>query len=56
VNEPTVEAFAEALSRAHGRSFNQSITRKNAERFSATRFRTEFKNTVDDALNLSAKN
>jgi len=56
VNKPTVEAFAEALNRAHARSFNQSITRKNAERFSATRFRTEFKNTVDEALNLSAKN
>jgi glycosyltransferase involved in cell wall biosynthesis len=56
VNQPTVEAFAEALSNAQARSFNQSIIRKNAERFSPSRFRTEFKNTVDEALNLSAEN
>ena len=52
----TVEAFAVALSNAQARSFDQSIIRKNAERFSAARFRTEFKSTIDDALNLLAQN
>ena len=56
VNQPTAEAFANALRTAKARSFNQSITRRNAERFSTPRFQTEFKNAIDETLNLSAEN
>ncbi len=53
VNQPTAEAFADAMRTAQARPFNQGITRRNAERFSTPRFRTEFKNAIDEALNLS---
>jgi glycosyltransferase involved in cell wall biosynthesis len=56
VNQPTAEAFANALRTAKARSFNQSIIRRNAERFSTPRFQTEFKNAIDETLNLSAEN
>ena len=53
MNQPTAEAFADAMRTAQARPFNQGITRRNAERFSTPRFRTEFKNAIDEALNLS---
>ena len=56
VEQSTPEAFANALRSAQGRSFNQSIIRRNAERFSTARFRTQFKTAIDEALNLSGEN
>lgn len=56
VDQSTPEAFANALRSAQGRSFNQSIIRRNAERFSTARFRTQFKTAIDEALNLSGEN
>ena len=56
VSQPTAEAFADGLKAAQARSFNQNITRRNAERFSTARFRTEFKNTIDQALKPLAEN
>ena len=56
VEQSTPEAFANALRSAQGRSFNQRIIRRNAERFSTARFRTQFKTAIDEALNLSGEN
>ena len=56
VSQPTAEAFADGLKAAQARSFNQNITRRNAERISTARFRTEFKNTIDQALKPLAEN
>jgi len=55
VDQSTPEAFADALRSAQARSFNQSLIRKNAERFSTPRFQTQFKTAIDEALKLSGE-
>ena len=56
VKQPTAQAFADALGYAQARSFDRSIIRRNAERFSTDRFRIEFKNAVAEALNSASEN
>jgi glycosyltransferase involved in cell wall biosynthesis len=45
----TIEALQDAVERFEKMSFDPDVIRKNAERFSAERFRLEFKNFVDAA-------
>lgn len=47
--EQTVESLIHAVEQFEQQSFDASTVRKNAERFSAERFRTEFKSFVDKA-------
>lgn len=49
-DEPTAESLATALRRALGRSWDGTLLKKNVERFSAQRFRSEFARTVAAVL------
>ena len=49
-DSPTVDSLADAIERAHGRSWHHAAIRANAARFSAERFRARFSEQVVDAL------
>jgi glycosyltransferase involved in cell wall biosynthesis len=49
-DEPTVSSAAEAIRRALGRSWDEALLARNADRFSVERFRSEFRATFQSTL------
>jgi len=49
-DEPTAHSAAAAIQRALGRSWDEAVLVRNADRFSVDRFRSEFRASVQDAL------
>jgi glycosyltransferase involved in cell wall biosynthesis len=50
VSEPTPEAFADAMRRVAGRTFDPDHLRGRADRFSATRFDASFREVLQDTF------
>jgi glycosyltransferase involved in cell wall biosynthesis len=50
VEQPTAEAFADAIAQATGRSFDPTVIRLHAERFGRARFHKEMEAAIQDAL------